>query len=68
MKQGKASSTVSAPKPTTISHAVLPAAVSQIGAMVGTVRAASRPLYVGRGLEAPAPKGVTIHKKGSQNG
>jgi len=67
MKQGKASSTTSAPKSPTVVNKVSPAAVSQIGAVVGTRQAASRPLYTGRTIEAPMGK-CTVHKKGSQNG
>lgn len=68
MKQGKASSSGSgAQKREPISHAVNPGAVSQIGAHVGRARAVE-PLYKGRGVEAPAPKAMTVHKSGSQKG
>lgn len=55
------------------SRAVSPAATADIGIKKGnhasdsavTVRHTSRPLYEGRGLEAPM-KSTTVHKKGSQ--
>jgi len=54
-------------------HAVSPAGVSQIGEALGNhatdtgkiLHGASKPLYEGRGFEAPM-KGTTIHHGGSQ--
>jgi len=64
MKQGQASTSGSAStKREPISHAVSPAAVSEIG--VHQVRHTSVPLYGGRGLEAPM-QGTTNHPTGSQ--
>ncbi len=74
MKQGRAShSGMGATKPTTVSRTVSPAVTADIGVKKGnhvsdgghTVRGSSRPLYEGRGIEAPS-RGTTVHKKGSQ--
>ncbi len=63
MKQGTGRSTDSAQKREPVSHAVSPAAASEIGVQV--IRHTSLPLYEGRGLEAPM-QGTTIHHCGSQ--
>lgn len=65
MKQGRASSSgMGATKPATITHNVNVGGVSQIGQVVGKA-SASKPLYEGRGVEAPPAK-LTSHKGGSQ--
>lgn len=63
MKQGTGNSASGSQKREPISHAVSPAAVSEIG--VHQVRTTSLPLYEGRGLQAPM-QGTTIHQNGSQ--
>lgn len=63
MKQGQGTTSASGQKREPISHAVSPAAASEIG--VQQVRTTSLPLYEGRGLEAPM-QGTTIHHTGSQ--
>ena len=64
MKQGQAqSSTAGSTKSEPVSHAVSPAAVSEIG--VHQVRHTSLPLYEGRGLQAPMA-GSESHPCGSQ--
>lgn len=63
MKQGQGRTTDSGQKREPISHAVSPAAVSEIG--IHQVRGTSLPLYEGRGLEAPHAA-TTIHHCGSQ--
>ena len=76
MKQGQAThSSSGSTKVEPISHAVSPAAVSQIGLMKGnhasdgghTVHVPPSPMMQGRGLKAPMV-GVTVHKSGSQRG
>ena len=55
-------------------HAVNPAGVSQIGEALGNhatgqgriLHGVSKELYAGKGFEAPAPKGTTVHHGGSQ--
>lgn len=65
MKQGKASnSSVGATKQEPKSRAVDPGAVSQIGGAQGRM-ANIKPIYEGRGLQAPMVK-QTTHSKGSQ--
>ena len=74
MKQGRASHDGSAgTKVEPKAHAKNPAAVAQMGTMLGNhamdagrvLPGASVPLYRGRGLEAPMV-GSTIHHRGSQ--
>lgn len=74
MKQGQAShSGMGSTKVEPRSHAVSPAAVSQIGLKQGNhatgqpapVRVTKVPMYEGRGLQAPMV-GTTSHKAGSQ--
>ena len=76
MKQGRATHSGSgSTKIEPISHAISPAAVSQIGIMKGnhasdgghTVHVKPTPMMEGRGLKAPMT-GVTVHKSGSQRG
>lgn len=75
MKQGHASSSGPAsrkmePRATIVN----PAGVSQIGQALGnhatdqgkTLHGASKPLYAGRGFEAPHDAGRTVHHCGSQ--
>lgn len=75
MNQGRASSSgpgsrKTEPRP----HAVDPAGVSQIGQAMGNhatdtgkiLHGASKPLYAGKGFEAPHDQGRTIHHGGSQ--
>jgi hypothetical protein len=65
MKQGQAShSSTGATKVEPVSKAVSPGAVSQIGGAQGRM-ANIKPLYEGRGLQAPMAK-CTTHPKGSQ--
>lgn len=64
MKQGRATTSfVGSTKTEPVSHAVNPAAVSEIG--IHEVRHTSLPLYEGRGLQAPMVS-ETTHKSGSQ--
>ena len=64
MKQGRADhSNVASTKREPVSHAVSPAAVSELGII--QVRTVSQPLYTGRGFEAPAIQSST-HASGSQ--
>ncbi len=63
MTQGRSNREVSRPKGEPMAHAVSPAAVSDIGAQV--VRTISKPLYKGRGYEAPMNKSQS-HSGGSQ--
>lgn len=66
MKQGKASSSrEGSTKQEPISHPVNIGTVSKIGGAVGTARAASTPLYSGKGVQAPAHKSSS-HPRGSQ--
>lgn len=74
MKQGQAThSGVGSTKVEPRSRAISPGATADIGVKKGnhvsdgghTVRHVSRPLYEGRGLEAPHA-GTTVHRKGSQ--
>lgn len=75
MRQGRASSSgPGAGKVEPRPHAISPAGVSQIGSSMGNhatdstkiLHGASKPMYQGRGFEAPKPDGVTIHHGGSQ--
>lgn len=64
MKQGRATTSfVGSTKTEPASHAVSPAAVSELG--IHEVRHTSLPLYEGRGLQAPMVS-ETTHKSGSQ--
>lgn len=63
MKQGTANSRVGSTKVEPKAHAVSVAAVSDIGQQ--EIRFKSKPLYKGRGYEAPKAKGCQ-HKAGSQ--
>lgn len=65
MKQGRAPTTMAGQKREPIAKAVSPGAVSHLGAHVGRM-AATKPLYTGRGFEAPKPTGTHTYKKGSQ--
>lgn len=63
MKQGNSSREVMRPKAEPSARAVSPAAVSDIGTQV--IRTTAKPLYKGRGYEAPANKSRS-HPGGSQ--
>lgn len=62
MKQGRGNSSAGSQKREPISHAVNVGTVSQIGLACG---GSSKPLYEGRGYEAPKA-GSTTYKSGSQ--
>ena len=63
MKQGTGKSTMSGGKVEPKSHGVSPGAVSDLG--VHQVRTTSKPMYEGRGIQAPKASPST-HKSGSQ--
>ncbi len=63
MKQGTANNTQSGQKREPISHSVDPCAVADIG--IHQVYTVSKPLYDGRGYEAPMA-GTDVHHSGSQ--
>lgn len=65
MKQGPSNSQVGDQKREPISHAVDVCSVADIGNQQVYVRGNSRPLYEGRGFEAPLA-GSDTHKTGSQ--
>jgi hypothetical protein len=63
MKQGMGKTTIAGTKVEPVSQGIDPGAVSSIG--LQQVRTTSRPMYEGRGLEAPMV-GSTSHKSGTQ--
>jgi hypothetical protein len=63
MKQGMSKTTIAGTKTEPVSQGVNPGAVADIG--LQKVRTTSRPMYEGRGLEAPMV-GSTSHKSGTQ--
>lgn len=74
MKQGSGNNSNAGRKTEPNSRAVSPAGVSQIGSAMGNhvtdqgkiLHGVSKPMYEGRGFEAPHDAGRTSHHSGSQ--
>jgi hypothetical protein len=76
MKQGTGNSSMSGRKVEPVAHKVSRGAVSQIGMAMGNHatgstkvmdgNTVSKPLYAGKGFEAPKDMGRTVHHGGSQ--
>lgn len=62
--QGSGNSSDGGRKREPISHAISPAAVSELG--IHQVRTVPQPMHEGRGFTAPQPAGVSTHHCGSQ--
>ncbi len=65
MKQGSGNSSYGQAKREPLVHSINPAAVAQLGEMVGPARAVE-PMYSGRGFEAPKNDSEDSHDCGSQ--